>query len=149
MSVRFARETNRRRRWRMRAQKNIYTRATAANEGTAEKLYETTDDGLRYAQKQAEESVRGTNGLERELLSRVPGMTQRTAITGLNLVAPWLGTTAAVLADAGAVETQYRHKSGADYDAKATGVLGAKTIAKDAASVYGQSLLRDYAETLR
>ena len=132
-----------------REQRNVYTQATAANQGTAQKLYETTDEGLRYAREQAEKSVRGTSGLEREVLSRVPGMTQNAAITGLNLVAPWLGTTTAVLADAGAAETRYRHDSGADYDAKAAAARGARVIGGDTARIIAGELVRDYAETLR
>ena len=132
-----------------REQRNVYTQATAANQGTAQKLYETTDEGLRYAREQAEKSVRGTSGLEREVLSRVPGMTQNAAITGLNLVAPWLGTTTAVLGDAGAAETRYRHDSGADYDAKAAAALGARVIGGDTARILAGELVRDYAETLR
>ena len=93
--------------------------------------------------------MRGTSGLEREVLSRVPGMTQNAAITGLNLVAPWLGTTTAVLADAGAAETRYRHDSGADYDAKAAAALGARVIGGDTAGILAGELVRDYAETLR
>ena len=130
-------------------QRDVYARATTANQGTAQKLYETADAGLRYAWDQADKSVRGTSGLERELLSRVPSITQSAGATALNLLAPGLGTTTLVLGDAGAAETRYRHESGADYDAKAAGALGAKVIGSEAASLFGQALLRDYAETLR
>ena len=99
-------------------QRDVYARATAANQGTVQKLYETTDAGLRYARDQADKSVRGTSGLERKLLLRVPGMTQSAGASAFNLLAPGLGTTTLVLGDAGAAETQYRHESGADYDAK-------------------------------
>ena len=132
-----------------REQRNAYARATGANQGTAQKLYETTDEGLRYARNQADKSVRGTSGLERDLLVRVPGMTQAAGASALNLLAPGLGTTTAILGDAGATETQYRRESGADYDAKTAGALGAKVIGSEAANLFGQAVLWDYAEMLR
>lgn len=130
-------------------QRDVYARATAANRSTSQKLYETTDAGLRYARDQADKSVQDTSGLERELLLRVPGITQSAGATALNLLAPGLGTTTMVLGDAGAAETQYRRESGANYDAKAAGALGAKVIGSEVANLFGQALVQDYAEALR
>jgi len=61
----------------MRSQRDVYAQASKANAGTAQKLYETADAGLGYAEELEKQSLAGTSGLKRAALSAVPMAAER------------------------------------------------------------------------
>lgn len=107
-----------------REQLGIYSNAVRSNENTAAGVYETVDAANRYAQQKAEQSVAGTSGLGRAALSLVPGLTELGLDVGASALVPLgnpadrlgLGLITRGLGAAGSSVTDYRYRSGEDYN---------------------------------
>ena len=107
-----------------REQLGIYSNAVRSNENTAAGVYETVDAANRYAQQKAEQSVAGTSGLGRAALSLVPGLTELGLDVGASALVPLgnpadrlgLGLITRGLGAAGSSMTDYRYRSGEDYN---------------------------------
>jgi hypothetical protein len=112
-------------------QRDIYTNAIRSNENTGKGIHETVDQGLKYAQEQAEKSVEGTSGVGRAALSFVPTATEIALDVGLNKLLPLgankrfgLGYLARAASEGGASEAEYRNKAGENYDPQAAAQRG-------------------------
>ena len=133
-----------------KSQRDIYTKAADAGGKMAGTLYQTADKGYTRAQQRSAESLDGTEGIERGILSIVPAATQIGTEAAANALFGGAGTFLRMVSSGGANAAEYRYQAGDDYDSQkaalrmalSVGGVGAGSALSGAVNASGLKLLR-------